>query len=118
MRVFSCKSAILALGLLTAAGFTPMSSSPAAWAQSNISGDISGTVVDASGAVVTRAKVTLKSTDTGSSSEATTSDSGSYRFPLLKPGRYSITVEAAGFQSSTINVVVATGQITQGDVRL
>ncbi len=118
MRIFQLKSALLAMGLLIGAGYVAVSLAPAAYGQSNISGDIVGTVTDSSGAVVTNATVTLKNEDTGAASVSTTGDTGAYRFPLLKPGKYSVSVAAAGFQSSTVNVTVATGQITQGDVRL
>ena len=118
MRVLQLKSAVLAMSLAFGAGIIAISPAPLAFGQSNISGDIVGTVTDASGAVVTSATVTLKNEDTGATSVSASSDTGAYRFPLLKPGKYSILVAANGFQSTTLNVTVATGQITQGDVKL
>ncbi len=59
---------------------------------------IQGTVSDSSGASVPNAKVKLASKDTGKSWTVTTGDEGFYRFGELAPGRYDITVEAAGFK--------------------
>ena len=115
MRVFRLYTAVLSLSLMVAAGVAVTFTAPAAHAQSNISGDIVGTVMDSSGAVVANATVTLKNEDTGATSVSVTSDTGAYRFPLLKPGRYSVAVSASGFQTSTATMTVATGQITQGD---
>src|SRR5438270_6237938 len=69
-------------------------------AQSIVSGDVTGTVSDPSGAVVPGATVTLKNADNGSSQTATTNNAGVYRFALLKPGRYTITVNQAGFAAN------------------
>ena len=60
------------------------------FAQSVTSGDLTGTVTDASGAVVPQATVTLKSTSDGSSQTTGTNQSGSYHFSLLKPGNYVV----------------------------
>src|SRR5579875_1949217 len=68
-----------------------------------ITGDILGTVKDASGAVIPGAKVTLTSTATGVSTTATTGPTGSYVFAQLKPGHYSLTVSKQGFQTTTIS---------------
>ncbi|MGA9671513.1 MAG: carboxypeptidase regulatory-like domain-containing protein [Terracidiphilus sp.] len=118
MRFTRLQYAALALSLLTITGLVANTTAPVAYAQSNISGDIVGTVTDSSGAVVTNATVTLKSQDTGASSVTVTSGTGSYRFPLLKPGTYKVTATEAGFQSSVLTVTVASGQISQGDIGL
>src|SRR5215472_9597186 len=62
---------------------------------------ILGTVVDASGAVLVGAKVTLLQVQTGIKRQDTTSSTGDYNFPLLDPGEYSVTVEASGFKTET-----------------
>src|SRR5262249_54065195 len=54
----------------------------------------------------------------GVSSVTMSNSTGGYRFPLLKPGAYKITVKATGFQSSSLTVSVATGQIAVGDIKL
>lgn len=87
-------------------------------AQTQTTGDIAGTVSDPSGGLVPNATVVLKSNDRGTSQEMKTNKEGSYRFYLVMPGVYSITVSAAGFKSSQSTLQVNLGQITTGDVRL
>jgi len=74
-------------------------------------GSLSGLVLDSSGAAVTGAKVTIKNDVTGAGQEAISSDAGSYTFPSLQPGPYTITVEQPGFKKlsqSGINIAIAT----------
>ena len=61
-------------------------------------GQISGTVKDASGALVTGARVVAKSVNTGFTREAVTNSSGLYTIPSLKPDTYEVIIEATGFQ--------------------
>ena len=70
-----------------------------AWTQV-ISGVILGTVVDASGAVVSGAQVTLTNEQTNLTFKAPTDTSGNYVVPNLPPGNYSVKVEANGFKPS------------------
>ena len=118
MRFKQLRNAILAGSLFATAGYLASVSAPVASAQSNISGDISGTVLDGSGAALPNAQVTLTSEATGATSVTTSNSTGGYRFPLLKPGAYKVTVKANGFQSSSLTLNVATGQIAQGDIKL
>jgi hypothetical protein len=78
-------------------------------AQTISTGELAGTVTDPSGAVVPNAAVQLKSLDEGSVSNAKTSAEGYYKFPILKPGNYSVTISATGFQASEKKVVVTLG---------
>jgi Carboxypeptidase regulatory-like domain len=87
-------------------------------AQSNISGDISGTVTDPSGAVVPNASVTVTSTANGQVKTATTNSSGDYRVPLLSPGTYKVSITAGGFETTTEQAVVSAGTIAQVSVKL
>jgi len=57
-------------------------------AQTNISGDIAGTVTDSSGAAIPGATVTITSVDTGAVQTVTTASAGEYRAALLKPGNF------------------------------
>jgi hypothetical protein len=75
---------------------------PLFFAQS-ITGDIPGTVRDASGAVVPGARVTLTATDTGIKAEAISDSDGNYLFAQLKPGRYSVSVFKEGCATSTVS---------------
>lgn len=63
-------------------------------------GSIAGTVTDPSGAVVPGAKVKAVDQDKGFSFPATTDSGGRYVVRQLPPGRYMVSVEAAGFQTS------------------
>ncbi|MBV9437201.1 MAG: TonB-dependent receptor, partial [Acidobacteria bacterium] len=97
---------------------TLMVLSPALLAQSLLAGDITGTVTDPSGAIVPNATVNLKSVDTGTTQSTTTNASGFYRFALLKPGRYQVTMNQSGFQPIQSNVIVAVGQATTNNITL
>src|SRR5271156_5847832 len=90
---------------------------PSLMAQSLVSGDLTGTVTDPSGAVVSGATVTLKSDSTGTSHTATSNASGAYRFSLLPPGTYTITADAPGFSKSQTTANVSVGQATIADVK-
>lgn len=87
-------------------------------AQSIVSGDISGTVTDPSGAVVSGATVTIKNNATGAVQTTTTNATGFYRFSLLKPATYVVTVTQTGFQTTTRTVQVSVGQVTRADAKL
>src|SRR5689334_23476653 len=81
-------------------------------AQSVTSGDIVGLITDPSGAVLSNASVTLKSQENGSTQAQSTNSRGVYRFSLLPPGRYTVSVAVAGFQEATATVSVTIGQAT------
>ncbi len=72
-------------------------------------GQITGTIKDASGAVVSGAKVTAKSVNTGLTRDSSTNSSGIFTIPNLRPDTYEVTIEAAGFQKVTQQVKVAVG---------
>jgi hypothetical protein len=63
-----------------------------------VGGSISGTVKDASGAVVPRATITVTNTDTNVHQTTTSNDAGAYSFPTLPVGRYDLEITAAGFK--------------------
>jgi hypothetical protein len=67
-----------------------------AWA--GVGGNISGTVKDSSGAVVSKATVTVTNTDTGVAQTVSTDDKGAYSFLNLPVGRYNLTVSQSGFK--------------------
>jgi hypothetical protein len=87
-------------------------------AQNIVTGGISGTVTDASGAVVPGAKLTLKSNTTGATLTTTTTSTGLYNFPLLKPGSYTVTLSQTGFHSVSETVDVPLGQVATVNVKL
>ncbi len=91
---------------------------PSLMAQSLVSGDITGTVTDPTGAVVAGAAVTAKNTATGQTLNTTSNSTGAYRFALAPPGNYTITANAQGFSRAQITATVTVGQATVADVKL
>ena len=85
---------------------------PAAHSQTMTTGDIVGTVTDASGAVVPNAKVTVKFTDTNETHSVLTSPSGTYRFSLLQAGDYFVTGESTGLKSKVEKFTLIAGNET------
>jgi Carboxypeptidase regulatory-like domain/TonB dependent receptor-like, beta-barrel len=81
-------------------------------AQSVTSGDIVGVVADPSGAVLPNVSVTLKSNAKGNMQVQSTNSHGTYRFSLLAPGSYTVSVAAPGFQEAMMSGVVTIGQAT------
>src|ERR1051325_3723041 len=82
-------------------------------------GQLSGNVVDANGAVVTGATVKLTSGVTAQEREATTNDSGDFAFTLLPAGVYKLEITASGFRTVTIDEVrINVTQTTTLPIRL
>lgn len=87
-------------------------------AQSQL-GTISGTVTDASGAVVAGATVEATNTATGEKRSTTTTEDGTYTIPSLTVANYNLTVNASGFAASTVqNVRVSVSFNTTQDFAL
>ena len=87
-------------------------------AQSTTTGDVSGVVSDPSGAIVPGATVTLKSNETGRTSTAETNSLGVYRFSLLPPGSYSLTISSPNFNPANVQLPIAVGQSLTANVHL
>jgi hypothetical protein len=93
------------------------------WAQRDL-GTIVGTITDQSGGAVPNAKVTITEVATGLKYEVVTGAAGEYIRPALKPGTYTVEVEAAGFRKMVqSNAVLTAGdrlgvnlQLTVGEV--
>src|SRR5712664_448477 len=103
------------LRLLIAVGLVWLLALPAF---ADLTGDLQGTVTDATGAGVANAKVTLKSLRTGATRVVTTSPTGEFSAPQMEIGDYSVTVEKDGFKSVTQNAAVRSGEKTRIDPRL
>jgi hypothetical protein len=86
------KVLILFLGVLALLPWLSLS----LWA--GVGGSISGTVKDASGAVVPKAAVTATNTGTGIRQTIATDDMGFYSFEGLPIGRYDLEVATASFR--------------------
>lgn len=61
-------------------------------------GEILGTVRDATGAVVSGAKVTLRGIDTNVQLSVVTNEQGNYSFPDLRAGNYEVSAVVTGFR--------------------
>ena len=90
----------VAAALIVAAVLTPA----ATFGQAT-TGELTGRVVDPSGAPVPGVAITVRSVDTGLVRTATTGESGDYLFVLLPPGRYNVEAELAGFKKVTHEAV-------------
>lgn len=82
-------------------------------------GSITGTVTDASGAVVPGATVTLQSVAQGWTRTAATNQDGNYLFGGLGQGAYNLTITAHGFKTyHATNVNLATAETMRANVSL
>lgn len=69
------------------------------WAQGTGRGTISGTVIDATGAVIPGASIQVREVNTNVSIKTESNGTGYFEAPQLLPGTYEITVSHAGFSS-------------------
>src|SRR5271166_2868201 len=74
-----------------------VSDSIPAWSQASTS--VRGTVTDPGGNAIIGASVVLSSSESKSERTAITGGQGEYQFPLIPPGTYTLSVQAAGFRS-------------------
>ncbi|MGA3092049.1 MAG: carboxypeptidase regulatory-like domain-containing protein [Terriglobales bacterium] len=101
------RAAHFALLMLSVACLLPAE----ALAQGETTSAIVGEVKDASNAVVPGATVTITNHEIGLKRKARTDDAGRFNFPQLKPGTYSVRVEARGFDPrQNDNVISSLGQ--------
>ena len=106
----TCATAIALIAFL---GFT----APVAWAQDNAT--ITGTITDASGALVPNANITVTNTATNQSRETISNTAGAYRFANVGNGNYTLTVVGKGFQKYTKSgIVVNVAQTVEADATL
>jgi hypothetical protein len=72
-------------------------------------GSIRGTVNDASGSLIAAAVVVLQAAGAAGERTTITDQSGSFQFPTVEPGMYTITIAAMGFTNGKINASVVSG---------
>jgi hypothetical protein len=83
------------------------------------SGELTGTVFDATGAVVPSATITATNEDTGIVTTALTTVAGQYRINNLLVGKYDLSVTASGFKKAELkNVTVTLNQVATTNVTL
>jgi hypothetical protein len=97
---------LLKLGILTFVVGVGITGS--AWAQAV--GQILGTVVDPSAAVIPGAKVTAVQDGTGLTRTVQAGTAGNYSIPALPVGTYRVTAEAVGFKSGVSEVRIVVNQ--------
>jgi hypothetical protein len=82
-------------------------------------GVITGTVKDASGAVVPDAQITATQNATNAAFKTKSTSSGDFTAPSLPVGTYQLRVEKTGFKNAVVNgIVVAAGATVPLDVTL
>lgn len=91
IRLVEAISLLLAIAALQAGA-------PRLYAQTTAS--LTGSVTDTTGAVVPGAQVTAINQATQDKTKTVTSNAGTYTFPVLLPGTYTLSVEARGYQTS------------------
>src|ERR1700749_4317524 len=72
--------------------------SPNSHAQTAVDGAVGGTVVDAAGAIVGGATVTVVNNGTNQEQPAQADSAGYFRVIHLQPGTYTVTGTATGFE--------------------
>ena len=103
------KSQFFKRTLTAAAVAAAMGLSATAVAQST-TGTVNGQVVTSSDAAVTGATVTIRNVDTGFTRTVQVESDGSYRFPQLPTGRYTVTANANGYEpNQTQEFVISAG---------
>lgn len=90
----------------------------ALWGQ-GVSGAISGTVRDESGAGISAAVVAIRNVETGAERKLLTDEAGRYSAPSLAVGRYQVSAERQGFTTQLkTGIELVVGQIAAVDLTL
>ncbi|HYW46044.1 MAG TPA: carboxypeptidase regulatory-like domain-containing protein [Bryobacteraceae bacterium] len=103
MFTFRFSRTLITSGLLLASVILPAAAQTEA-----INGSIRGHVSDAAAAAVAGAKVTIVNVDTGFTRSGASGDDGTYVFPNLPLGTYTVTIQKEGFESERHTGVVLT----------
>src|ERR1700755_3550273 len=72
-------------------------------AQLTADANLIGVVKDTSDAMIANAQVKLESLGTGAVRETRTNGEGFYRFDLIAPGDYRVTITSPGFQTQVMD---------------
>jgi len=105
--------------LLPLAAVTILFTSGLALSGQTITGDITGTVTDATGAVVDKASVTALNVDTGVKVSTVTNSAGFYTIRFLQIGSYQVRVQKQGFDTQVFPAfALEQGSIVKVDCKL
>lgn len=107
------------VGLLFVVAVILLPWSPEGLLAQAVSGTITGAVLDASGAAVPNAKITVTNVGTGVAVTIASNEAGYYNVPNLIAGNYKVEVSASGFrrfEQDAVNVNI--GAATRIDARL
>ena len=84
-----------------------------------LDGTLRGDVLDSTDAVVADATITITNEGAGVSLSTTTTSAGSYTFPNLIPGTYTLIAEKAGFEKyRRAGILVSSNQTIEASVKL
>jgi len=87
-------------------------------AAQSATGEIRGVVTDPTGAVIGSANIVLASSD-GVTTTATSGRDGAFHFAAVKPGSYTLVIEAKGFATTTLDTIeVEAGKLVQESVKM
>src|SRR5712672_2552598 len=81
-------------------------------------GIITGTVTDASGAVIANTKISIANKTTGAARSLTANGAGIYSAPALEAGEYEVRSENAGFRTTVRDATVTAGNTTTVDMAM
>ncbi|HXJ10819.1 MAG TPA: carboxypeptidase-like regulatory domain-containing protein, partial [Candidatus Limnocylindrales bacterium] len=84
-----------------------------------LDGTLRVTITDGSQATIEDAKVTVTNEESGVVKETSTSSAGTYVFPSMLVGRYTITVEKTGFKKAIQKgISLSSNQVTEASIIL
>ena len=84
-----------------------------------VTGTLTGTVTDFTGAAVPNAKVIATDISTRLERSTVTSSEGTYNLPYLAPGQYTVAISTAGFKAvKQENIVVSISTVARVDAAL
>jgi Carboxypeptidase regulatory-like domain len=72
-------------------------------ARAQLNADVTGQIVDQSGAAIVGATVTATNINTGIKKTTTTDEGGEYKLPPLEPGKYDIEASHQGFATTILH---------------
>jgi outer membrane receptor protein involved in Fe transport len=108
LRKIACLFLLLAVAVLA----------PLARGQNSNTGELKGSVLDPSGALVPGVAVAIKNVDTGVVTTTTTNQAGLYDVPFLTPGKYTVKFLKQGFKDFTREGIVLQIETQQVDATL